>query len=409
MDATPKKKVVLISNYYHFASEKSSNRYRELAEMLSAEQDIELEVITSKFYQRTYQHRTNFDELTKDIPYKATFCDERGYHKSICIARLLSSRSFAKSVLKYLKSQPKPDLIYQVVPTLDVAAAVSKYANKNNIPLVIDVQDLWPEAFKMAINIPVISDICFSPMRWQANAIYKRADKVCAVSESYVKRVLKINKKNTTGTAVFIGINLGVFDKNAEENKTEKSERLTLAYCGSLSKSYDIRLVIDALATMKNPPQFLVMGGGNNLEDLRNYAKEKNVDAVFTGFLPYSEMCGKLCAADMTVNPIIGSSVASIINKHGDYAASGLPVLNTQNSPEYCRLVEDYNMGFNCVGATAEELAEKIEFLMNNEELRLEMGKNARRCAEEKFDRRKTYESLVNTIKTTLGLTGEEL
>ena len=59
-------------------------------------------------------------------------------------------------------------------------------------------------------------------------------------------------------------------------------------------------------------------------------------------------------------------------------------------------------MGFNCVGATAEELAEKIELLMNNEELRLEMGKNARRCAEEKFDRRTTYQKLVRTVKELL-------
>ena len=53
-----KKKVFLISNYFHFASEKSSNRYRELGELLSKEPDIELEVITSKFYQRTYEYRT---------------------------------------------------------------------------------------------------------------------------------------------------------------------------------------------------------------------------------------------------------------------------------------------------------------------------------------------------------------
>ena len=46
-----------------------------------AREDIEVEVITSKFYQRTYEHRTNFDELIKDIPFKATFIDELGYKK----------------------------------------------------------------------------------------------------------------------------------------------------------------------------------------------------------------------------------------------------------------------------------------------------------------------------------------
>lgn len=394
------KKIVLISNYYHFAQEKSSNRYRELVDLLCNEEDLEVEVITSKFYQRTYKHRENIEELCKGIKYKATFIDEPGYSKSICLERLISSYTFGKGVIKYLKSQPKPDLIYQVVPTLDVANFVSNYANKQHIPLVIDVQDLWPEAFKMAINIPVITDIAFMPFMWLVNSIYRRADAICAVSQTYVDRILKVNKKCQSGTPVYIGINLQKFDENSKDVVRNTSDRLKLAYCGSLSKSYDIKLVIDALALMENPPLFLVMGDGNDREEFQAYAKEKNVQAEFTGFIPYDEMCSKLCSCDMTINPIVGTSVASIINKHGDYAASGLPVINTQASDEYCKLVTDYNMGFNSVGKDATDLAEKIRILMDDRALRIEMGKNARRCAEEKFDRRITYKRLVDVIRS---------
>ena len=98
------------------------------------------------------------------------------------------------------------------------------------------------------------------------------------------------------------------------------------------------------------------------------------------------------------VNPITGSSAASIINKHGDYAASGLPVLNTQDSAEYRALVEEYQMGFNCKNGDAAELAEKLATLMASEPLRREMGKNARRCAEERFDRKTSYHALVKVI-----------
>lgn len=394
------KKIMLISNYYHFASEKSSNRYRELVEMLCRENDLEIEVITSKFYQRIYKHRTNYDELLDGIPYKATFVDEPGYQKSICFKRLWFSYKFGKGVLEYLKSQPKPDLIYQVVPTLDVANLVSKYANKNNIPLIIDVQDLWPEAFKMALNIPIVSDIAFSPILLLANSIYKRADSICAVSQTYVDRVLRVNKKCNKGNAVFIGINLQNFDQfAAKPSQYQSDNRIKLAYCGSLSKSYNIKLVIDALAIMKEPPLFIVMGDGADREPFQSYAREKNVDAVFTGFIPYEEMCSILSDCDITVNPIVGTSVASIINKHGDYAASGLPVVNTQKSDEYCRLVEDYYMGFNSVDKDAMDLAEKLQKLVDDKRLRLEMGKNARKCAEEKFDRRRTYQKLVEAIR----------
>lgn len=405
---TKVKRVYLISNYFHFEEEKASNRYRELAEMLSREKDIDVEVITSSFYQRTYEHRKNRGELIKGIPFKATFIDEPGYKKSICINRLKSSRVFANNLLKYIKGQPKPDLIYQVVPTLDSAYVVSKFAEKNHIPLVIDIQDLWPEAFKMALDIPVISNLAFFPSKRKADGIYKRADAICAVSQTYVNRALQVNKSCEKGQAVYIGINLANFDKNVEMwNQKEKIKdncigRMKLAYCGSLSKSYDIKLVIDALALMDNPPVFVVMGGGNSQKEFEEYANRKNVEAVFTGFLPYADMCGLLCSCDITVNPIIGSSVASIINKHGDYAASGLPVINTQDSNEYCKLIEEYNMGYNSVHGTPRDLADKIQLLMENEELRLKMGKNARRCAEERFDRAKTYQKLVKAVKQLL-------
>ena len=109
-------------------------------------------------------------------------------------------------------------------------------------------------------------------------------------------------------------------------------------------------------------------------------------------------MCGLLCACDMTVNPIIAGSAGSIINKHGDYAASGLPVINTQECQEYRNLVDEYQMGFNCQNGNSKEIAEKIILLVNDSILRTNMGGNARRCAEEKFDRKNTYHELIKDI-----------
>lgn len=396
------KKVVLITNYFHFKQEKESNRYRILAEMISNEEDIELEVITSSFYQRTKSFRTNKTELAESVKYKVTFIDEIGYKKNISFRRLKTSKVFAKNTLKYLKSQPIPDLIYQVVPTLDVADMVGAYAKKNGITFVIDVQDLWPEAFKMALDIPLISDLLFYPIKRKADRIYRRADAVCAVSKTYVDRVLSVNKKLSEGHPVYIGINLASFDKNVTKNDEDEKRGVRLVYCGSLEKSYDIKTVIDALSLLDNPPEFVVIGDGGKKKEFKKYAEEKGVNANFTGYLPYPEMCNLMCDCDITVNPIVGTSVASIINKHGDYAAAGKPVINTQTSEEYRALIEEYNMGFNCKNGDSADLAEKIKMLVADENLRKTMGQNARRCAEEKFNRDVTYAELVSVIKGLL-------
>ena len=55
-------------------------------------------------------------------------------------------------------------------------------------------------------------------------------------------------------------------------------------------------------------------------------------------------------------------------------------------------------MGFNCSNGNAKDLAEKLQILIGDKALRQEMGRNARQCAEEKFDRRNSYKELIKTI-----------
>ena len=98
------------------------------------------------------------------------------------------------------------------------------------------------------------------------------------------------------------------------------------------------------------------------------------------------------------INPIIGTSVASIINKHADYAAVGRPVINTQNSDEYRNLIVSYNMGYNCRSGDFLGMANCINQLEADSQQRISMGKNARRCAEEKFDRNYTYTQIAKVI-----------
>ena len=191
------------------------------------------------------------------------------------------------------------------------------------------------------------------------------------------------------------------FDKYAIENPVlrKKSDEIWLAYCGTLGSSYDIPVVIDALAILNNPKiRFIIMGDGPKMEEFKNYSKKKKIKAIFTGRLRYNQMCSLLSTCDITVNPITHMAAQSIINKHADYAASGLPVVSTQENDEYRGLIEFYHMGFNCKNNNAKDLADKLMVLIENPELRIQMGANARRCAEERFNRKNSYQNLINVI-----------
>lgn len=188
-----------------------------------------------------------------------------------------------------------------------------------------------------------------------------------------------------------------MFDKFAAENAVKKEGEIWLAYCGTLGASYDLNVAIDAVRIINDKSlKFIIMGDGERREEFERRARGLNV--VFTGSLPYQQMCGVLASCDITINPIMPGAAQSIINKHSDYAASGLPVINTQESEEYRNLVEIYQMGLNCESGNAYDVASKLQILCDNDELRTKMGRNARRCAEERFDRAVTYKTIVYSI-----------
>lgn len=393
------KDVVIIAHYTHIPNSEKNGRFKYLAEILSKKDDISIEVITSDF---AHSEKKTREPISCD-EYKFTMLHEPPYYKNVCLKRFYSHYILSKNIEKYLKTRKKPDVIYCAVPSLDVALVASKYANKNNIKFIIDVQDIWPEAFKMVFPVKSIADLAFKPFEIMANNIYKSADIVVAVSETYVNRALKVNKKTNVGHSVFLGTELAFFDNIAEKSEVIKpDDEKWIAYIGTLGHSYNIKLVIEAIANIKNKTEqkikFLIMGNGPLKEEFEKYAKKIDIYCEFTGTLPYDNMVKNLVKCDIAVNPITKGSPASIINKVGDYAASALAVINTQESLEYVNLIKSYNFGIHCSNDDVKGVEDAILKLCSDDELCKEMGKNNRKLAEDKFNRAKTYGKIVDLI-----------
>jgi len=393
------KDIVIIANFCRDFSINDNGRFMYLCKELSKEHNVE--IITSDF---SHGEKIHKKKLEIEWPFKITFLHEPGYPKNVCLRRFYSHMAWGRNVQKYLKGRKKPDIIYCAVPSLTGTLAAAKYCQRNRVKFIIDVQDLWPEAFKMVFRVPIVSDILFAPFNWLANGTYKRADEIFAVSDTYVNRVLSVNKKCKIGHTVYLGTRLETFDEGAKGEPLFKKPdgEIWIGYCGSLAISYDIPNLIYAIKELNDKGigniRLIVMGDGAHRHQYEEVAEKEGINSVFTGRLQYDSMCAQLKECDIVVNPIKKGSAASIINKHGDYAASGLPVLNSQDSPEYRKLVESYCMGLNCKNEDAHDMADKLEQLILDEVMRLKMGNNARRCAEERFDRKNSYREIIDVI-----------
>lgn len=395
-------RIIIIANFTRLLDGERENRFSFLADAF-AQRGHDVELVITDFYHGTKQPRQepHYDKY----PFKITMCHEPGYKKNVSPLRLYSHYIWGRNVLKYLKQSPKPDVVYAAIPSLTAAAKAAVYCSKNGIKFVTDVQDLWPEAFQMAVPNKTLQK-AFFPMRWLANRSYSEADLAIAVSETYVNRTLLVNRKGTKGLSVFLGNNGELFDSGVGKYKIErKGTEVILCYIGSMSESYDIPCVLDALHYIKEkkltsiPIRFVLIGGGNFRPKFEQHAAKTFPEAEFLGSKTYVEMAGLLSSCDIAINPIVKGSVASIINKVGDYALAGIPVINTQESPEYRRLVEEYNCGINCGCGDSIEVAKAIVKLVTDAALREKMGNASRKLADEKFDRRKTYGKILDAVE----------
>lgn len=397
-----KKNVMLIANYWHFEEEKASSRYRSMANVICEKHN--LEVVTSSFRHLTKKQRDASAFHLENLPYKVTILFEPNYYKNISLRRIRSHHKFAKNIKKYLAQSEKPDCIIVSVPSLSVGDVVTKYAKTHKIPVIVDIQDLWPEAFKMALSIPVVSDILFYPMKKQADRIYARADKIMAVSETYVQRGLR-NCPNQNGTSIYIGTDSILAEKAMEGIEIQKNENeFWVGYIGALGHSYDINTVSKAIRILQDKGieniVFKVMGDGPLKKDFETYANELNIKSDFMGFLEYGTMLATLSKCDVAVNPIVGKSVSSIINKVSDYAMTGSAVINTQNSPEYRELIDAYHAGINVENGRADAVADAMLQIYQDRTLLAQIQANSKQLGKEKFDRSKTYLKIIDIINS---------
>ncbi len=403
--------IVIVAQYCGDISqfEGNNSRFIYLAKMLKAE-GHEVEIVTSDFIHGTKQH---IEPITEADGIRFTVLHEPGYPKNVCLKRFRSHGRLAKNVKKYLDGRKAPDVLYTVVPSLQVARVAANYCQKTGVKFFTDVQDLWPEAFKMVYHVPPFTNLIYKPMERRANCIYEQADEVIAVSETYAARAMQVNQKCKNPMVVYLGTDQKDFDRYAQAEEAEnrgtgdvyvnalRREGLRLAYCGTLGHSYDLPVVFRAMRLL--PPDllekitFIVMGDGPQREEFAQQAE--GLPVIFTERLPYYEMVWLLSKCHIAVNPIVEGAAQSIINKHMDYAMAGLPVVNTQECAEYRDLLDTYHAGINCACGSEQDVADAIMQLMTDENLRTSMGRNNRKMGEEKFDRKTTYVKIVERIE----------
>ncbi|MEG0376740.1 MAG: glycosyltransferase family 4 protein, partial [Raoultibacter sp.] len=383
-------------------------RFRYLSELLVNE-GFEVDLITSTFQHWDKAHRDCSRACYHDAPYSIVFIDEPGYTRNLDLARIRSHAQAAKNLRTHFEQHGSEyALIYAEIPPNDVARVCAEYAHEVGIPFVADINDLWPEAMRMVVNIPLVSDIAFYPFSRDAKRVYTLLSGAVGTSDEYAERPAKDREKHYPHATVYVGNDLAEFDEGAKAHLSEikKPEgEIWVTYAGTLGASYDIATLIEAAALLSQREgagrtvRVKILGDGPDREALEALSTKRLAPVDFLGYQDYAHMAAYLVASDITINSLVTSAVQSIVTKIGDYLASAHPMINTGSSPEFRNKVSEDGFGVNVEAENPAALADAIEKLASNASLRKIMGMKGRTIAENEFDRPISYHTIVDLIR----------
>ena len=403
------KKIVIVASDVAMPGEKGLSRLHYLAELFT-NNGFDVTLVTADFQHWEKRFRTPEAQARAQAASrcKPVFLHEDGYRKNLDLKRILSYRTLARNIGRYL-DRNEFDLVYSLIPDNRVAAVAGRCAKKRGVPFVIDVEDLWPEAMRMVFDVPVLSDVAFSYFTLNAKKAYACADAAVGSSDEYRDEPLKYGARPKRSVTVYVGSELRRFDAGAaaNANKPKKGENeFWVAYAGTLGASYDLETMIKAADLLYRRGltdiKTLLLGSGPDEDRLRAAAEKTPADVRLPGYLPYEEMAAYLKASDVTVNSLVAKASQSIVSKIGDYLAAGVPMINTGLNAEFMEKVNADGFGINVPPGNAEALADAVQRLYEDRPLCESMGKKARAVAETQFDRETSYMKIVQLAKSLL-------
>jgi glycosyltransferase involved in cell wall biosynthesis len=322
--------------------------------------------------------------------------------------RVLRFSQFALASSLVVTRLPRPDVVFATSTPLTIGIPGLVASKFHRVPLVFEVRDLWPEApIQMgALRNPMVIALA----RWLERTIYHNSAHVIALSPGMRDGVLAAGVPPAQVSMIPNASDLDLFSPDIDG--TEFRARLGIdgrfmcIYFGAMGEANDLTQVVEAARLLQeqgeNGVVFVLHGDGKIRPRLEAFCRQHGLtNVLFSDHIPNKYDLARLVAASdacMTIYKNVPILYTCSPNKLFDTFAAGRPAI--VNCPGWLQgLVEDNEAGVYVRPDDAAHLAERVVFLRDHPELVSVYGQNARRLAEEQFDRKKHADEALSILK----------
>lgn len=286
--------------------------------------------------------------------------------------------------------------IFQAIPALLIGAL-------KRSPVLVWVQDLWPESLKATGYVDNPRVLAF--FGWMVGRVYRHANVLLAQSRAFLPFI----------NALAPGKAVRYFPNSVDDTFGKPStvalpqipaldQGFPVVFAGNIGVGQAVEVIVEAASLLQSHPdiRFVVVGEGSRRDWMCEQVKARGLTNLhLPGRYPVETMPGLMQKAGALLVSLADEPIfaATVPNKVQAYLASGRPVVASLNG-EGARVVNEAGAGLTCPAGDARALAAAVLALFQMPAIdRAQLGENGRRYFRDHFDHNMLTDQLIGYLQ----------
>lgn len=278
------------------------------------------------------------------------------------LARAWSAASFVLSLRMLAFGRVlamKPALVIVSSPPLPAAADAVRFFRKKNVPVLLNVSDIWP----LSANAlgAMRQSVLYRRLDRMASRMYRRADAITAQSEETLAHI-RASLKAMPPSLLYR--NLPPSGGCAQSIEMPASEGpLRIIYPGMLGHAQGLLALCEAIDFSALGAMLEIYGDGPELAAIRKLAGERPSRGIFlTATISPQELSAKLAVTSAVLVPLVKPIGGALPSKLFTAMHAGVPVLYSGGG-EGERIVAQHQLGWTAAPGDYARISEQIQAL----------------------------------------------
>jgi glycosyltransferase involved in cell wall biosynthesis len=333
----------------------------------------------------------------------------RGFRSGVRLfLNFLSFMIFGSLVGAWQLRKVKSDIVFVFAPSpLLQALPALLIARIKRVPLVVYVQDLWPESLEATGYVR--NRLVIRLVEVLVKVIYRSSDLILVSSRPFISSIHRFSSS----------AEIRYYPNSVDESFTNPNAGLRpdvpalddgfcVVFAGNVGVAQAVHVIIDAAVLLKDQPsvRLVVVGSGSEIPLMRERIDALGLDNLFlAGRFPVQAMPNLLSRASALLVTLANRPIfaATVPNKIQAYMAVGRPIIACMNG-EGARIVSEARAG---VAVPAEDGAGLARAILDLYQMPVEereaLGKNGRAYYREHFDHEKLVSQLIGHLEDAIG------